>query len=118
MDDPQFAERIAQIRVRFAAKLAEKIKDTDASLQRLAGDGNDAADAVASIYRRFHDIYGIGSTLGFEATGRLARTVGTILFGPFQAHRGLSRDELARLRESFEALRLVARNEMRSEHSG
>jgi hypothetical protein len=114
MDESQFAERLAEIRARFAAKLADKIRETNAALPHLAGDGSDAADAVATAYRRFHDMCGIGSTIGFEATGRVARTLDAILIGPFRDQRGLSGGELAKLTEGLESLRIAARTEMKS----
>lgn len=117
MDESQFAERIAMIRARFAAKLADKIQETDAALPQAAGEGTDAADAVALAYRRFHDVCGIGPTIGFEATGRAARVLDAILVGPFRDHRGLSGDELAKLKEGLESLRIAARSEMQSTDS-
>lgn len=114
MDESQFAKRIAVVRARFAAKLADKIRETRAALPRLVGDGGAAADAVATAYRRFHDMGGIGSTIGFEATGRVARTLDAILIGPFRDQRGLSGAELAKLTEGLEFLRIAARTEMES----
>jgi tetraacyldisaccharide-1-P 4'-kinase len=114
MDQSRFTERMARIRARFAAKLADKIQQTDAALPHLVGDESDAVEAVAAAYCQFHDVCGIGETVGFEATGRLARNVTAILVGPFRDHRGLSRDELAKLKEALESLRIIARVEMRS----
>jgi hypothetical protein len=112
MDESQFVDRIAKIRARFAAKLVDKIEATDTALQHLASEDSGAVDAVATAYRRFHDVCGIGSTIGFEATGRSARILDAILVGPFQEHRGLSGDELVKLKEGLEALRISARTEM------
>jgi tetraacyldisaccharide-1-P 4'-kinase len=112
MDESQFAERIAQIRARFAAKLVDKLQQTDAALPHLAGDGTDSADAVEAAYRRFHDVCGIGRTIGFEQTGRAARILDAILIGPFRDHRGLSNDELAKLKDGLAALRIVAQTEL------
>jgi hypothetical protein len=114
MNASQFTERIAKVRARFAANLADKIRQTDAALPHLAGDGSAAVDAVATAYRRFHDMCGVGSTLGFEATGRVARTLDAILIGPFRDRRGLSEGELVRLTEGLESLRIVARTETES----
>jgi hypothetical protein len=112
MAESDFAERIATIRARFAAKLTDKIQETDVALPHLTGEGSDAVDAVATAYRRFHDIGGIGATIGFEATGQVARTIDAILIGPFREQRGLSGDELAKLTEGLESLRIAARTEM------
>jgi hypothetical protein len=114
MNESEFAERIATVRVRFASKLADKIHATDAALQHLAGGGSDAIDAVATVYRRFHDVCGIGATIGFEATGRSARNLDAILIGPFREHRGLSCDELIKLEEELAALRIAARTDTQS----
>ena len=116
MAEPDFGERIAKIRARFAAKLADKIQDTDAALPHLTGDGSDVVDAVATAYRRFHDICGVGATIGFEATGQAARTIDAILIGPFREQRALSGDELVKLTEGLETLRIAARTEMSSSH--
>ena len=117
MNESEFAERIAKIRVRFVSKLADKIRQTDAALHQLSGDGSEAADAVATAYRQFHDVCGIGATIGFEATGRSARALDAILVGPFRDHRGLSEAELVKLKEGLETLRIAARTEMQSTDS-
>jgi hypothetical protein len=88
--EAQFAARIDGIRARFALKLANNIQQTDAALQYMSGDGNDAIDAVATTYRWLHDAVGICATIGFEATGRRARSCDAVLAGPFRAQRGLS----------------------------
>ena len=114
MAQSDFAERIAMIRARFAAKLTDKIQDTDAALAHLTDDGRDAVDAVAAAYRRFHDICGIGATIGFEATGQVARAIDAILIGPFREQRALSDDELVKLTEGLVFLRSAVRTEMSS----
>ena len=114
MDETQFAERMAKIRARFASKLADKIQETNAALPHLTDDGSEAVEAVAVAYRRFHEMCGIGATIGFEATGQMAKALDAILIGPFHEHRGLSRDELAKLTTGLEALQNAARTEMQS----
>ncbi len=115
MDAEQFAERMAQIRARFAAKLNNKIEDTDAALTVAVGDGRKAVDAVATIYRRFHEVCGIGPTIGFNQTGRVARTiVDEVLVTPFRSERGFTANEAARLKEGLEAFRIAARVDMKS----
>ena len=117
MAQSDFAERIATIRVRFAAKLTDTIRDTDAALAHLTDDGRDAVDAVAATYRRFHDICGIGATIGLEATGHAARAIDTILIGPFRERRALSEEELLKLTAGLVSLRVAARTEMSSTSS-
>jgi hypothetical protein len=114
MAQSDFAERIAMIRARFAAKLADRIQETNAALPHLAGDGRNAVNEVATAYRRFHDICGIGATIGFEATGQAARAIDAILIGPFREQRALSGDELVKLTEGLVSLRTAARTEMSS----
>ncbi|WP_020173701.1 Hpt domain-containing protein [Methyloferula stellata] len=111
--EAQFKERIAKVRVRFISKLADTIQTVDAAFAHLTGDGDDAVAAVASTYRRFHDMAGVGSTIGFEATGRVARTLDALLSGPFRDRRGLRDDELAELKEGLGALQMAVLMEIR-----
>jgi chemotaxis protein histidine kinase CheA len=117
MAESDFAEGIAKIRARFATKLADRIQETEAALPHLTGDGSDVAEAVATTYRRFHDICGIGATIGFEATGQVARTIDALLIGPLRGRRALSGDELVKLKEGLKSLRIAARTEMSSTSS-
>ena len=114
IDEAQFLGRIAKIRVRFASELSAKIDVTAIALQNLAGNGPDAIDAVATAYRLFHNVCGIGSTIGFDATGRMARALDAILVCPFRERRGLSADELTRLEEGLISLRIAALAEMQA----
>jgi hypothetical protein len=111
--DP-FAERIAVIRKRFASKLVTKLEEIDAALPHLEGEGSTVIEAVATTYRRIHDVCGIGPTVGFDETGRVARSLDTILVGPFRGERGLTADEVATLREGLNALRVAAAHDMQS----
>ena len=95
-----FENRIAKVRMRFITKLAETMRVTS-DLPRLAGDGSAAVEAVATTYHLFHDMAGIGSTIGFEATGQAARTLDTLLMGPFRDQRGLRGDEVTRLKDGL-----------------
>jgi hypothetical protein len=112
--EAQFATRIDTIRARVALKLVDRIQQTDAALPQMTGDGSDAVEAVATAYRWFHDISGIGPTLGFEGTGKQARACADLLVDPFRARRGLSADELISLADGLESLRIVALNETHS----
>jgi hypothetical protein len=108
MSADQFAERIAAIRMRFASKLATKIEETNAALPHLAGTSADVVEAVATTYRRIHDLCGVGPTVGFVETGQAARGIDAILIGPFRAARGLTADEVARLKDGLDTLRAAA----------
>lgn len=109
--EAQFATRIDKIRSRVALKLADRIRQTDEALSQMASDGSEAVNAVATTYRWFHDISGIGPTLGFEATGKQARACADMLVDPFRERRGLSADELILLASGLESLRIVALRE-------
>jgi hypothetical protein len=109
--EAQLTARIDRIRARVALKLADRIQQTDAALAQMTGNGSDAVNAVATAYRWFHDVSGIGPTLGFEATGRQARTCADILVDPFRARRGLSANEVTLLTDGLGSLRIAALNE-------
>jgi hypothetical protein len=111
--ETEFAARIDRIRARVVLKLADKIQEIDATMPIMAGDGAAAVDAVARAYRWLHDVSGIGPIVGFEATGRHARSCAAVLVKSFHAQRGLSSDELASLTSGFETFRIVALNETR-----
>ena len=112
--EAEFAARIARIRARVVLKFAGGIQQTDAALLQMIGDGSGAALAVASAYRWLHDISGIFPTIGFEETGRQARSCASILVSPFRAQRGLLSHELKLLTNGLESLRIVALNETHS----
>jgi len=114
MNESEYAARIANVRARFASKLVDKIAETEAALTQLTGGGSDAVEAVAAAYRRFHDVCGIGGSIGFQATGQSARILDTILLEAFRDHRALSEDELAKLTAGLKTLQIVARNEIQS----
>jgi len=113
----EFAARVDKIRARVALKLVDKIRQTDAALSRMVGNGSDATEAVEIAYRWLHDVSGIGPTLGFDATGRQARSCADILAGAFRAKRGLSPDELELLANGLDSLRIAALSETHSTDS-
>jgi hypothetical protein len=113
--DP-FADRLAKVRRRFVSTLAGKIDDTGAALPVLHATAPAAAAAVAEVYRRIHGIVGIGTIVGFPATGRAARDVEDVLRSPYRGGRGLSADEIAELTTTLQALRVTAARELRSFH--
>jgi chemotaxis protein histidine kinase CheA len=117
MEGDIFAERLAGVRKRFAAKLPVRIAEIDAALPELAGEGGQVAAAVYTVHRKVHDLCGIGPTLGFLATGQAARICEKILLQPSRGERGLTEQELARLQEGLVALRAAAHNDMQSTHT-
>jgi hypothetical protein len=111
--DP-FLERLASVRQRFSSRLEGRLAEIDAALPELTGDGGAVAAAVYTAHRRVHDLCGIGPTLGFNATGTAARVCERILLEPSRGERGLTEQELARLKEGLAALRAAAQNEIQS----
>jgi hypothetical protein len=112
--EAEFAARMARIRTRVVLKFADRFEQTEVALLQMIGDGSGAAVAVAFAYRWFHDISGIFPTIGFEETGRRARSCASILVSPFRAQRGLLPDELELLTNGLEFLRIAALNETHS----
>ena len=109
-----FAERLAGVRKRFAAKLPGRIDEIDAALPELTGEGGEVAAAVYNAHRKVHDLCGIGPTLGFIATGQAARACEKVLLQPSRGQRGLTEQELAHLKEGLVALRAAANNDIQS----
>jgi hypothetical protein len=110
----EFAARVDRIRARVALKLANKIPQIDAALSGMVGLESDAVEAVATAYRWFHDVSGIGPTIGFEATGQWAQSCAGILARSFHERRGLSTDELKSLTIALQSFRIAALNETHS----
>jgi hypothetical protein len=78
------------------------------------GEGGGVAAAVYAAHRKVHDLCGIGPTLGFNAIGRAARVCERILLQPSRDQRGLTEQEMARLKEGLVVLRAAARNDIQS----
>jgi hypothetical protein len=112
-NDP-FSERMAQIRRRFASKLAAKIEETNASLSDLAGNEGAAIDTVKAAYLRFHEMAGIGPTIGFNETGRAARDLAEGLIVAYRAGRGLIPAEMTKVSAGLDALRAAAHTDLKS----
>lgn len=110
----EFTERLARVRHRFMSTLQSKIEDTYAALPGLIGDDAGAAQEVAEVYRRIHNIVGVGPTVGFAATGGLARKVEGILFLAHHDRRGLTPSELEALRPLLHGLREAAQEELQA----
>lgn len=112
--EAEFAARIDRIRARVVLKLADRIEQIHAAMSQMTGDGSDAANAVVSSYHWLHEICGISSTIGFEATGLHAQSCASILFNAFRAQRGLSPDEAKALASCLESFRIAAQHETHS----
>jgi chemotaxis protein histidine kinase CheA len=106
--DAQFAKRMAEIRARFATRLGKQIRETDEAVPLMRGDGGDAVATVEAAYRRFHDICGMASTVGFTVTGRAAKELDAILVVAFRAQRGLTEAELTNARTGLDAVKAAA----------
>lgn len=109
-----FADRLARVRRRFVSTLQGRIDDTSASLDKLAAKAPGAATAVGEAYRCVHGIVGVGPTVGFPATGRAAHGVEDVLRPAQNERRGLSEEEMARVRERLIELGAAAEREMQA----
>jgi hypothetical protein len=118
MASDQFAERLAQVRARFASKLETRIASLDEAAPLLRGDGATAIETLAVAHRGIHDLCGVGPTIGFDATGRAARDIERVLLVPLRAGRGLNESEAAALREGIGALRAAARDDLQAHSVG
>ena len=106
-----FAERLAMVRQRFAAKLDARIDEIEATVPELARDGS--RETLARAHRRAHDLCGVGPTMGFVATGQAARSIERVLLEAVKAGRSLTEDEVARVRDGIALLRSAASAETR-----
>jgi hypothetical protein len=111
MEGDPFAEKLAAVRKRFAAKLTGRIAEIDAALPALTGISSDTAGKVYEAHRKVHDLCGLGPTLGFDATGKAARICERVLLQPSRGERGLTEQELAQLKEGLAGLRAAASND-------
>jgi hypothetical protein len=114
MEGDQFAERLAGVRKRFAARLPGKLAEIDEAFSMLTGDGEGVAAAVYATHRKVHDLCGIGPTLGFIVTGQAARVCERILLQPSRGQRGLTEQEMAQLKAGLVQLRAAASSDMQS----
>lgn len=118
MQEAEFAERMAKIRARFSLKLVAGIQETSQHLPKLLGTSPDAAEATAATYLRFHEMCGIGPTIGFVETGRAAKPLDTVLATAWRAQRGLTEDEMASVRDGLEHVRAAMLAEMGGMEAG
>lgn len=109
-----FTERYARVRHRFVSSLESKIDSVYAALPKLLGEGEIVAGIVDENYRRIHDIVGVGPSVGFTATGRVARAAEKILVSARSSRRGLKPEEIDLLRNALHALREASQHEFQS----
>ena len=113
MNDP-YVQRMAEIRERFAAQLDAKIEQIECATRC---DGGEAGlDAVALAHRLAHGLCGVGPTLGFVGTGKVARSIEQLLLAVVKAGRELTDDEVPRLHDGVALLRSTAHAEIDSVH--
>ena len=105
-----FAERLERVRLRFGAKLDARIEGIELALPRR--DRYVGLDVLAQAHRHAHDLCGVGSTLGYVQTGKVARSIEQLLLAAVQAQRALTDDEIPRVRQGIALLRSTATAEM------
>jgi chemotaxis protein histidine kinase CheA len=116
MNDDAFADRLARVRRRFVSTLKGRIDDTAAALPKLSRLAPAAATAVGEAYRCVHGIVGVGPTVGFPTTGRVAREVEDLLRPAQNERRGLNDEEISLLQQRLADLRAAATREMQAFH--
>jgi chemotaxis protein histidine kinase CheA len=107
-----FRDRLDRVRQRFVATLDSKIEDVYAAMAHLPEATPEAAASVEKTYHSVHTIVGLGSTVGFPATGHAAREVEDVLRAPRQKKRGLTADEINLLKKRLHSLREAASREL------
>ena len=112
MTNVDFNEKVAQVRARFATSLPGKIADSFADLKQMSDGSSDSIDTVITAYRRLHEMCGIAPTLGFEATGKAARSTEAVIREAAKAKRTATPGEIAALRTELEQLRTAAFGEL------
>jgi chemotaxis protein histidine kinase CheA len=106
-----FADRMAALRQRFAEQLNSRIDGIEAAMLQLEDDD---LDDLAQAHRDAHHLCGVGATLGFVGTGKVARSIEQILLAAVKSGRALTDDEVPCLRAGISLLRSTASVEMRA----
>ncbi len=112
MTDDIFAQRVAAVRQRFAARLDDRIGVIASAMPQPGCE--DGLDILAIAHREAHGLCGIGHTLGFVGTGQVAHSLERLLLAALTAERTLTDDESVYLREGIMLLRSTATIEMAS----
>lgn len=113
MTNDLFADRMASLRQRFAAQLDSRIGGIETAMLQLEDDD---LDILAQAHRDAHHLCGVGATLGFVGTGKVARSIEQILLAAVKSGRSLHDDEVPVLRVGIALLRSTATAEMRDAH--
>lgn len=100
-----FADRMVALRRRFATQLDSRINGIEAATP---DHGEVGLDVLAQAHRDAHHLCGVGATLGFAETGKVARSIEQLLLAAVKSARKLTGDEIPRLREGIARLRSVA----------
>jgi HPt (histidine-containing phosphotransfer) domain-containing protein len=116
MPADEFEMRVARVRHRFAATLESKIQTAIDSADRMSRDDSGEVKDVSDSYRHLHNIYGVGATVGFAATGDAAHVAEGALMQAYQQKRILTEDEVLRFRKALAHLQDVAASELRLMH--
>jgi chemotaxis protein histidine kinase CheA len=111
--DP-FAERLARVQHRFVSTLETKIDDAYAAMPKLTDHDAEGVAAVDALYRSMHSVVGVGSTVGFPATGHAAHDLENVLRQAQLDGRALAADEIERFETCLHALREAATRELQS----
>jgi chemotaxis protein histidine kinase CheA len=106
-----FVDRIAAVRRRFAAQIDSRIDGIEAAMLQF---GDDNLDIMAQAHRDVHHLCGVGATLGFVGTGKVARSIEQILLAAVKAGRALTDDEVPCVRAGIALLRSTATFETRA----
>jgi HPt (histidine-containing phosphotransfer) domain-containing protein len=99
-----FIDRITRVRQRFSAQIDARIDGIEAAMPE---NGEVGLDVLAQAHRDAHHLCGVGATLGFVETGKVARSVEQLLLAAVKSARTLRSDEVPRLREGIARLRSV-----------
>jgi HPt (histidine-containing phosphotransfer) domain-containing protein len=102
-------DRMAAVRRRFAGGLGARIEAIETAI---SDHGDIASETLEQAHRDAHHLCGVGATLGFFETGKVARTIEQILLAAVRAGRAPTSDEIPRLHEGIALLRSTASAEM------
>lgn len=111
MSDP-FTERLAAVRERFVAKFDARVGEIEFAIPPLGREVG--LCTVAEAHRQAHGLCGVGPSLGYVETGKVARSIERMLLAALRDKRPLADDEIVALREQIGLLRSTATTEMGS----